>query len=39
MRRRLSGLWMVINRPPWDEESRWGEARDALLRDPGWHVH
>ena len=20
MRRRLSGLWMVINRPPWNED-------------------
>ena len=20
MRRRLSGLWMVIDRPPWDED-------------------
>ena len=26
MRRRLSGLWMAINRPPRDEESQYGEA-------------
>jgi hypothetical protein len=27
MRRRLSGLWMVTNRPPCDEESRWAKPR------------
>ena len=27
MRPRPSALWMVVNRPPCDEESPWGEAK------------
>ena len=32
MRQRLSGLWMVINRPPCDEEPRLGEGFGELSR-------